>query len=264
MERFHPVLGRRNFLATSVLGMAAAAAVVTLAPTAASAAIKPTIILVHGAFADAAGWDRVIPILQRDGYSVVAVENPLQSLDGDVANTRRVVEDQTGPVVLVGHSYGGAVITGAAAGNANVKALVYLAAIVPDAGEPVAAFLDKYPTDLAHAQKVDKGGFVSIDPGKFRQVFAADLPAAETAIAAATQKPIAGAAFGASVPVAAWKSIPSWYVVSKQDHALSPDLERFYAKRINARTSELDASHVAFISHPKEIAAVIEQAAGAK
>lgn len=181
MERFHPVLGRRNFLATSVLGMAAAAAVVTLAPTAASAAIKPTIILVHGAFADAAGWDRVIPILQRDGYSVVAVENPLQSLDGDVANTRRVVEDQTGPVVLVGHSYGGAVITGAAAGNANVKALVYLAAIVPDAGEPVAAFLDKYPTDLAHAQKVDKGGFVSIDPGKFRQAMRSGCPKSRAA-----------------------------------------------------------------------------------
>jgi pimeloyl-ACP methyl ester carboxylesterase len=241
---------------TALVGLAA--------PTAASPAAKPTIILVHGAFADAAGWGRVIPILQHDGYQVVAVENPLQSLDGDVANTKRVVEDQAGPVVLVGHSYGGAVITGAAAGNLNVKALVYLAAIVPDAGEPVAAFLDKYPTDLGQAQKVDKGGFVSIDPGKFRQVFAADLPAAEAAIAAATQKPIAAAAFGASVPVAAWKTIPSWYVVSKQDHALSPDLERFYAKRINARTSELDASHVAFISHPKEIAAVIEQAAGAK
>jgi pimeloyl-ACP methyl ester carboxylesterase len=242
---------------SALVGMAAPAA-------AAAPAGKPTIILVHGAFADAAGWGRVIPILQHDGYQVVAVENPLQSLDGDVANTKRVVEDQTGPVVLVGHSYGGAVITGAAAGNPNVKALVYLAAIVPDAGEPVAAFLDKYPTDLGHAQKIDKGGFVSIDPSKFRQVFAADLPAAEAAVAAATQKPIAAAAFGASVPVAAWKTIPSWYVVSKQDHALSPDLERFYAKRINARTSELDASHVAFISHPKEIAAVIERAAGAK
>jgi pimeloyl-ACP methyl ester carboxylesterase len=232
-------------------------------PASAASAAKPTIVLVHGAFADAAGWSRVIPILQHDGYQVVAVENPLMSLDGDVANTKRVVEDQDGPVILVGHSYGGAVITGAAAGNANVRALVYLAAIVPDSGEPVAAFLDKYPTDLSHAQKVDKAGFVSIDPGKFRQVFAADLPAADAAVAAVTQKPIAGAAFGASVPVAAWKTIPSWYVVSKEDHALSPELERFYAKRIGAHTSEINASHVGFISHAKEVAAVIEQAASA-
>jgi pimeloyl-ACP methyl ester carboxylesterase len=242
--------------------LAASATLFTTAAVSAPAA-KPAIVLVHGAFADAAGWGPVITILQHDGYQVVAVENPLQSLDGDVANTKRVVDDQAGPVVLVGHSYGGAVITGAAAGDPNVKALVYLAAIVPDSGEPVAAFLDKYPTDLSHAQKIDKAGFVSIDPDKFRQVFAADLPAAEAAIAAATQKPIAGAAFGASVPVAAWKTIPSWYVVSKQDHALSPDLERFYAKRIGAHTSELDGSHVAFISHAKEVAAVIEQAAAA-
>jgi len=243
------------------LALVAASAALSAPAAAAPAAAKPTIVLVHGAFADAAGWGPVITILQNDGYQVVAVENPLQSLDGDIANTKRVVDDQAGPVVLVGHSYGGAVITGAAAGDSDVKALVYLAAIVPDAGEPVAAFLDKYPTDLAHAQKVDKAGFVSIDPSKFHAVFAADLPAAEAAIAAATQKPIAAAAFGASVPVAAWKTIPSWYVVSSQDHALSPDLERFYAKRIGAHTSELDGSHVAFISHSKEVAAVIEQAA---
>ena len=246
----------------SRLALLAAAAALS-APAAAAPAAKPTIVLVHGAFADAAGWGPVITILSHDGYQVVAVENPLQSLEGDVANTKRVIDDQAGPVVVVGHSYGGAVITGAAAGDPNVKALVYLAAIVPDAGEPVAAFLDKYPTDLAHAQKVDHGGFVSIDPSKFREVFAADLPAAEAAIAAVTQKPIAGAAFGASVPAAAWKTIPSWYVVSRQDHALSPDLERFYAKRIGAHTSELDASHVAFISHSREVAAVIEQAAEA-
>jgi pimeloyl-ACP methyl ester carboxylesterase len=225
------------------------------------AAEKPTIVLVHGAFADAAGWGGVIAVLQHDGYPVVAVENPLQSLDGDIANTKRVVDDQDGSVVLVGHSYGGAVITGAGANDAKVKALVFLAAIAPDASEPVAAFLDKYPTDLGKAQKVDKAGFVSIDPQKFQSVFAADLPASDAAIAAATQKPIAASAFGGTVPVAAWKTIPSWYVVSAQDHALSPDLERFYAKRMNAHTSEINGSHVAFISHPKEIAAVIEQAA---
>ena len=230
------------------------------APSAAQSS-KPTIVLVHGAFADAGGWGGVIRILQQSGYRVVAVENPLQSLDGDIANTKRVVDDQTGPLVLVGHSYGGAVIAGVAADQPNVKALVFLAAIAPDAGEPVAAFLDKYPTALSKAQKVDKGGFVTIDPAQFRNVFAADLPTSETTVLAATQKPIAATAFSGTIPKAAWKTIPSWYVVSKQDHALSPELERFYAKRMNARTSEVDGSHVAFMSRPKEIAKVIEEAA---
>lgn len=243
------------------VALAVAGSLASVAPVVAAEPAKPTIVLVHGTFADALGWQRVIPILQHDGYHVVAVENPLQSLQGDVETTKRVVDAQPGSVVLVGHSYGGAVITGAAAGNSKVKALVFLAAITPDGGEPVAAFLDKYPTDLAKAQNVDAGGFVSIDPAKFQGVFAADLPATDAAVAAATQKPIAASAFGASVPVAAWKTIPSWYVVSRQDHALSPDLERFYAKRMNAHTIELDASHVAFISRPKEIAKIIEEAA---
>jgi len=243
---------------TAMLAIAAALG------SAAPAVAKPAIVLVHGAFADAAGWGPVISILQRDGYLVTAVENPLESFAGDVSTTRRAIEAQTEPVVLVGHSYGGAVISEAAAGESNVKALVYLAAIVPDAGEPVAAFLDKYPTDLAHAQHVDSAGFVTIDRGLFHQVFAADLPADQSAVAAATQKPIKGDNFGAVPEHAAWKSIPSWYAVSKQDHALSPDLERFYAKRIGARTVELDASHVAFISHPRQVAALIEEAAGAR
>jgi pimeloyl-ACP methyl ester carboxylesterase len=234
------------------------------APVAAQTAEKPAIILVHGAFADAAGWAPIISILQRDGYQVTAVENALESFAGDVATTKRAIDGQAGPVVLVGHSYGGAVITDAAAGTPNIKALVYLAAIVPDAGEPIAAFLGKYPTDLAQAQKVDSAGFVTVDPAKFRQVFAADLSPAQAAVAAATQKPIKGENFGAKPERAAWKTIPSWYVVSKQDRALSPDLERFYAKRIGARTSEINASHVVFLSHAREVATVIEEAANAK
>nr|NUR38116.1 alpha/beta hydrolase [Sphingomonas sp.] len=241
------------------LTLASALGLLSTASTA-EAAAKPTIVLVHGAFADASGWGRLIPILQKNGYKVVAVQNPLQSFDGDIANTKRVIDEQTGPVVVVGHSYGGAVISGAAVGNPNVKALVYLEAIVPDAGEPVGALLGKYPVDLASAEKVDKGGYVSIDPAKFHQVFGADLPASETAIAAVTQKPINHTIFAASVPQVAWKSIPSWYVVSKQDHTINPDLERFFAKRSGARTSELDSSHVSFISHAKEVAAVIEEA----
>ena len=239
------------------------AAFVSTAGTAAPPA-KPTIVLVHGAFADALGWQRVIPILQRDGYRVAAAEIPLESLDGDIATTKRVIDAQTQPVVLVGHSYGGAVITGAAANNPKVKALVYLAAFAPESGEPVGAFGDKYPADLSKALRPDKAGFLTVDLSQFHQDFAADVSAADAAVMAVSQKPLNSSVFTASVPVAAWKTIPSWYVVSKRDHAINPDLERFYAKRMGAHTTEVDASHVAFISHPAEIAKVIEEAATAK
>lgn len=230
-------------------------------PAAASPSARPTIVLVHGAFADALGWQKLIPILLKAGYQVTGVEIPLESLDGDVATTKRALEAQTGPVVLVGHSYGGAVITGAAAGNPKVKALVYLAAFAPDNGEAVGAFGDKYPADLGKALRPDSAGFLYVDRAQFRQDFAADVDANDVAVAAATQKPLNSSVFKASVPVAAWKTIPSWYVVSKRDHAINPDLERFYAKRMKAHTTEVDASHVAFISHPDEIAKVIEDAA---
>jgi pimeloyl-ACP methyl ester carboxylesterase len=228
---------------------------------AAAPAAKPTIVLIHGAFADALGWQKVIPILQRDGYNVTAVEIPLQSLDGDIATTKRFIDAQSGPIVLVGHSYGGAVITGAGAGEPNVKALVYLAAFGPDNGEAVGAFGDKYPADLSKALKPDSAGFLWVDRTLFHQDFAADVSAADAAVMAASQKPLNSSVFTASVPVAAWKTIPSWYVVSKKDHAINPDLERFYAKRMNAHTTEVDSSHVAFITHPTEIAKVIEEAA---
>ena len=228
-----------------------------------TATAKPTIVLVHGAFADGTGWQRVIPILQRDGYDVIAVQNPLASLAGDVETTKRVIDAQKGPVILVGHSYGGAVITGAAAGSSNVKALVYLAALAPEAGEPVGAFGEKYPVDLNSALKPDSAGFLYVDRARFRELFCADVPATEARVAAATQKPIHNSAFGASVPQAAWKNIPSWYLVSQDDRAINPELERFYAKRMNAKTSEVKASHVAFISHPDVVARLIEQAAAA-
>ena len=231
-------------------------------PTVATAATpKPTIVLVHGAFADALGFQKLIPILLRDGYSVTAVEIPLETLAGDVATTKRAVEGISGPIVLVGHSYGGAVITGAGAGEPNVKALVYLAAFGPDGGEAVGAFGDKYPAPLSKILKPDSAGFLYVDRSHFNEDFAGGVSAEDSAIMAATQKPLSSSVFTASVPVAAWKRIPSWYVVSKQDHAINPDLERFYAKRMNAHTTEVDASHVAFITHPAEIAKVIEEAA---
>src|SRR3954471_22653442 len=232
------------------------------APAAGAATItrstaKPVIVLVHGAFADATGWQRVIPILERDGYTVVAVQNSLASLAGDVETTKRFLEAQHGPVVAVGHSYGGAVITGAAAGNANVKALVYLAAFAPEADEPIGAYNEKFPSALGAALRPDAAGFVYIDRAQFRDVFARDVSASDASVMAATQKPINAAAFGASVRQPAWKTIPSWYVVAQEDRAINPDLERFYAKRMGAKTSEIKASHVLFISHPLEIARVI-------
>jgi pimeloyl-ACP methyl ester carboxylesterase len=226
-------------------------------------AAKPTIVLVHGAFADGTGWQRVIPILERDGYTVLAVQNPLTSLATDVATTKRLIDAQRGPVVVVGHSYGGAVITGAAAGNANVKALVYVAAFAPDAREPIGAFNEKYPSDLGTALRPDAAGFLYIDRARFRALFAADLSETEASVMSAAQKPIIGSAFAASVERPAWRSIPSWYVVAQEDRAINPDLERFYAKRMGAKTTEIKASHVVFISHAQEVARVIEQAASA-
>jgi pimeloyl-ACP methyl ester carboxylesterase len=218
---------------------------------------------VHGAFADASGWQAVITLLQDDGYKVVAVQNSLASLAGDVETTKRVIDAQAGPVVVAGHSYGGAVISAAAAGNPNVKGLVFIAAFAPEPGEPVAAFLDQYPADLGGALVPDAAGFQYIDVTKFHDVFGADLPVRQTAWMAVAQKPIQGAVFGQSVSEAAWKTIPSWYLVAQQDHALNPDLERFYAKRIDARTTEIQSSHVAFLSHPREVADLIEEAATA-
>jgi pimeloyl-ACP methyl ester carboxylesterase len=221
-----------------------------------------TIVLVHGAFADASGWQDLIPILQRDGFNVIGVQNPLISLANDVATTRRAIEAQQGPVVVVGHSYGGAVITGAAAGNPNVRALVYIAAYAPDVGEPIGALNALFPpTGLGTALTVDAAGFLFVDVAKFRSLFAADVPERETRVLAVTQKPIAAAAFGETLNEAAWRTIPSWYLVAQEDQAINPDLERFMARRMGAQTVEIRSSHVPFVSHPNRVAELIEEAA---
>lgn len=226
---------------------------------------KPSIVLVHGAFADGSGWQKVISILMKDGFTVTAVQNPLKSLEDDVATTKRVIEAQKGDVILVGHSYGGVVITEAAAGNNKVKALVYIAAFAPDKGESADILIKKYPpTPLFSAVVPDSAGFLFIDRAKFRDVFAHDITQEEAQVLATTQKPIAASAFGESVKAAAWKTIPSWYAVSTQDRAIDPELERFLAKRMNAQTTELTASHVPFLSQPAKIAEIIESAAKGK
>ena len=234
------------------------------AATMSSLAQTPTIVLVHGAFADATSFQELIQLLQQQHYRVIAVQNTLTSLDADVATTRRLLEAQHGPLVVVGHSYGGAVITGAAAANPNVKALVYIAAFAPDAGEPVAALQGKYsPPALSTALVPDAAGFLYVDTAKFRDVVAADVPVRLTRIAAATQKPVSNSVFAASTPQAAWHTIPSWYLVATEDHAINPDLERFYAKRMKAHTTEVKSSHIMYIAHPEAVAKVIEEAAKA-
>jgi pimeloyl-ACP methyl ester carboxylesterase len=225
---------------------------------------KPSIVLVHGAFADGSGWRYVIPLLEKDGYTVIAVQNPMTSLADDATTTKRVIDAQKGPVVLVGHSYGGAVITVAATGSTNVKALVYIAAFAPDAGDSLGSLLKSMaPSDIGRALVPDAGGFLYIDRAQFHDVFAKDVSPAEARIMAATQKPIFGPIFETPGPSAAWKTIPSWYLVASEDRAINPDLQRFMAKRIGATTFETKASHVPFITQPKEVAKIIAAAAKA-
>lgn len=222
-----------------------------------------TIILVHGAFADGSGWGEVIPLLEQDGYDVIAVQNPLTSYADDVATTRRVIDAQEKPVVLVGHSYGGAVITGAAVGAKNVKALVYVAAFAPDAGDNLQALLQKYPSKIGTALVPDAAGFLYIDRSKFKEVFAADVPDGQRSIMNAAQKPVHSSIFAQQYEAAAWKEIPNWYLVATEDQAINPALQRVFAERIKATTEEVTSSHVPFASKPDVVARIIGQAAEA-
>jgi len=227
-----------------------------------SAQSKPTIVLVHGAWADATGWYDVTRVLQDRGYRVVAVQNSLFSYAKDIETTKRLLDAQQGPLVVVGHSYGGAVITAAAVGNPKVKSLVYVAAFAPDSNEALGALLQRYPDlGLGKALGPDAAGFLYIDAAKYPEVFASGLPLPQARAFATEQKPIAGSALGEPLSVApAWKTVPSWYVVATQDHAINPELERFMAKRMNARVTELTSGHLVYISRPQDIARIIESA----
>ncbi len=225
-------------------------------------AAKPTIVLVHGAWADASGWYDVTRALQARGYKVVAVQNSLFSYAKDIETTKRVIDAQQGPLVVVGHSYGGAVITAAAVGNPNVKSLVYVAAFAPDSNEALGALLQRYPDlGLGKALAPDAAGFLYIDVAKYPEVFANGLPLPQARAMATAQKPIAGSALGEPLTVApAWKTVPSWYVVGTQDRAINPELARFMAKRMNAHVTELPAGHLVFISRAQDVARIIESA----
>lgn len=230
---------------------------------------KPTIVLVHGAFADASGWAGVGAALQTAGYPVVAFANPLRGVTYDSAYLRSFLDTIQGQVVLVGHSYGGAVITNAATGDPEVKSLVYIAAYALDEGETVQdANALGAPTELGNhllirpfpgASPGDADAY--IDPAYFRGLFAQDLPRPVADVMAAAQRPAALAAFGTPSGVPAWRTIPSWYLVAKQDKTISPTAERAMARRAGATTVEVNASHAAMVSNPLAVAALIIKAA---
>ena len=245
------------YMTAAAMALSVAAGPVKAAPT------QPVknIVFVHGAFADGSSWAKVITILQAKGYNVTAVQNPLTSFADDVAATNRALALQTGPVILVGHSWGGAVIT-EAGGDPKVAGLVYVAAFAPDSDEIVGDIAKSYPPPPTFAAPIiDKQGFMSLSSEAIVKHFAWDLPATEARALAATQGPIVVSAFGTKVSTVAWKTKPSWYIVSKKDQAIAPDEERFFAKRMKATTTELDTSHVPMLSKPKDVAAVIMDAA---
>lgn len=225
--------------------------------------MKTTVILVHGAWADGTSWGDVIPLVEQAGHEVIAVQNPLISYADDVATTRRVIDAQQNSVVLVGHSYGGAVITKAALAATNVRALVYIAAFGPDAGENLQTLLEKYPSKIGGAIVPDAAGFLYLDAAKFKEAFAADVSDRDLRIMIAAQKPIHSAIFGHVYEAPAWKDIPNWYLIAKNDQAINPALQRVFAERMGATTHEVQSSHVPFISNPSVVANIILEAANA-
>lgn len=223
------------------------------------AAVK-NVVLVHGAFADGSGWKPVADLLKKDGYAVYVVQEPETTFEADVAATRLVL-DRSGPCVLVGHSYGGMIITEAGV-HPSVKSLVYVAAFEPEVGESAGDLIGKKPGAATSIGPVG-GGYLQVKPESFPEDFAADLPKSLTRFMAISQVPISAEAFGAKATASAWSKKASYAVVAQQDRMINPDLERFMAGRAKSETIELPGSHAIFLSHPKEVAALIEKAAKA-
>ena len=256
-----------NTIKTSLRLLAIASAFATAVPQAGAAAVdgnaRPSVVIVHGAFADGSDWSKVIPLLQAKGIKVTAVQNPLTSLADDVAATRRAIAAQPGKVVLVGHSWGGTVITEAGQHD-KVGSLVYVAAFAPDAGKSTVETGEGYPAAPGSKRFVaDAEGFLSLPEAAMREDFAQDVPAAQAAVMTATQGPIQAKAFADKVTNAAWTTKPSWFIVASRDRMIDPGLLRAMAKKIKARTTELPASHVPQQSRPAEVAKVILDAVAA-
>lgn len=221
---------------------------------------SPSVVIVHGAFADGSDWAKVVPYLQAEGVAVTVVQNPLTSLADDVAATKRTLNNQPGNVVLVGHSWGGTVISEAGADD-KVSALVYVAAFAPDAGQASGEQGKGAPTPPGLSQlKADSNGFIYLTPQGMAKDFAQDLAPEQTAVMTATQGPIKASAFDDRTTVAAWKTKPSWYVLATHDRMIHPDVQRSAAKRIGATLTELSSSHVPQQSKPAEVAKVILEA----
>ncbi|RYP81450.1 alpha/beta hydrolase [Nocardioides guangzhouensis] len=231
-----------------------------------STATTPTAVLVHGAFADASGFAGIVDELSSQGYRVMAPANPLRGIANDAAAVHAAAAAVDGPVVLVGHSYGGAVVTQAAEGLTNLVGLVYLAAFAPDAGESIGSVQEPFPAPMlastVRATPYDAVGAVGgpelvIDPAQFHKTFAADLPDQVASVLAMSQRPLAAAAAGENLTYAGWSDAPTWYLVSSRDNAIAPEAQRFMAQRMGATTEEIDGSHVAFMAQPKTVAAFI-------
>nr|WP_106435781.1 alpha/beta hydrolase [Streptomyces davaonensis] len=235
---------------------------------------RPTVVLVHGAWADASGWSTVVGQLQEAGFPVIAPAIPLRGLSSDAAYLAKLLEVTPGPLILVGHSYGGAVISQAAAGNDRVQALVYVAAFIPDAGESAAALAVKFPgshlSDDPHAEiptalqpvPYDGGIDLYLRPDKFRDVFLSNrLSRQRAAVLAATQRPAGAVALGEPAQEAAWKTVPSYALVAGADHTIPPAAERFMAQRAGAHTVEADAPHAVHLTHPDTVVRLIRRAA---
>jgi pimeloyl-ACP methyl ester carboxylesterase len=243
-----------------ILTAAVTLALASASPAAvSSSASVQNIVLVHGAFADGSGWMAVANILRRDGFKVSVAQPPETSLEDDVAATNRAINAMGGPVVLVGHSYGGVIIT-TAGNNEHVKALVYVAAFQPDTGESLGSLAGSKPP-ASSGPKPSPDGFLYLDQASFHADFCADLPPAQAEFMGESQVGLAIKAAGAPTAMPAWKVKPSYAIVATNDRAINPDLERSMYKRAGSKITELASSHVAYISHPAEVAAVIERAA---
>jgi pimeloyl-ACP methyl ester carboxylesterase len=269
----HSVRKTSLMTALAILGGALALLAVVSSAQSADAAkeptTKPTIVLVHGAWADSTGWSGVIKRLDKDGYDVLAPATPLRSLSGDAAYVASFLAQTPGPIVLVGHSYGGAVITNAAAGHDNVKALVYIDGFAPDIGENTLALAgaDSLIPSSIEFKGIPPFGPTDVDvyikKESFRETFAADVSKREAALMAVAQRPAAAATGSEPTTATAWKTIPSWYLVGRQDRTITPEAQRFMAHRAGSTTVEIDSSHVSMISHPGAVADLIEAAANA-